>query len=228
MNAQLLVHQAALLNREGIAALACGHGEKAHASFKNVLQVLGYVTQTPDIAQIQLSSGTPLLAGYIPVAVPNMHCDRFYLYNNAFLFQLAQQSYSQVDVTLLSAAAIFNMALTYHQRALIGRQSEGMYRVAARMYDQCLQIISSLPAEQEDLKVLQMIVLNNRSHVAYELDDFHRAQAALAHVGRLSRRIARQTAEKLLVLAKVLTEDAFDEIALNVMVTSPPKTAPCA
>ena len=131
----------------------------------------------------------------------------------------------------MSAASIFNMALTYHQRALQGeRQSEGMFRVAARMYDQCLQIIGSLPTQmqQEDLKVLQMIVLNNRSHVAYELDDFHRAQAALTQVGRLSRKIARQTSEKLTAIAKVLTEDAFDEMALNVLVTSPPKTAPCA
>lgn len=226
MNSQLLIHQAALLNREGIAALACGYGEKAHACFKNVLEVLGYVTQTPDLAQIRQNNDAPLLDGIAPVSVLNFQSDRFYVYSNALLIQPAQQQvYSQVDITLLSTSSIFNMALTYHQRALMGsRQSEGMFRVAARMYDQCLQVLQSLPQDEEDLKILQMIVLNNRSHVAYELNDFNGAQLALGHVGRLSRRIAANAKS----LSKVMPEDDFDEIALNVLVTTPPETAPCA
>ena len=274
MNTQVLVHQAALLNREGIAALSCGYGEKAHACFKNVLEIMGYITQATDLVDSDMTSveACRMMESLSPVAIPNMQSERFFVYNHALLFTAhsssnsnnssataapQSSSYSHLDVTLFSAAAIFNMALTYNQRALMtlshrssssssSSSPHNMLRVAARMYDQCLQIVGSLPTNTAanarncsrraaDVSILQMIVWNNRAHLSYELDDFAAAQVALEHVRTLSQWISSTgmllspSSSSSSSSVSILPEDDFDEIALNVLVTTlSPSTAPCA
>ncbi|CAB9516604.1 expressed unknown protein [Seminavis robusta] len=226
-NTPVLVHQAALLNREGIAALSCGNSAKAHACFKHVLEIMGYITQFPNLPQGH--AATAWLQGVSPVSIPNFDNERFFIYNCALMFQpVASPNFTQLDITLYSAAAIFNMALAYHQRAVqtAGSSSaSGMLRIAARMYDQCLQIVRSLPAGIEsDASALVLIVLNNRSHIYFETQNYEKASAMLDHVQRLSRSMVRHNA----VGGPVLQTESFEEIALNVLVTTRPSTAACA
>jgi hypothetical protein len=234
MSVNSLVYEAAVLNREGIAAMACGHGEKAHACFKNVLEILGYITQFPDLPVGDTPPTGSLLDGIIPVPISKFETEGFFIYHSALLFQphsaTGAQTFTQLDITLFSAAAIFNMALTYHQRAVQGRgSSANMLRIAAKMYDQCLQIVHSLPSasEERDVSALLMIVLNNRSHIFCEMEDFDQATQVLQKVRQLSRFLAHQDASQGGDWL-VLQDDVFEEIALNVLVTSPPATAPCA
>lgn len=223
MNAQVLVRRAAVLNTEGIGALACGQGEKAHACFKNVLELMGHVTQSADLQESSCSEHE-LLQIFAPVSVPNMQDERFYVYSNALMFTLEETRLfsSQMDITLYSAAAIFNMALTYHQRAMLAR-STNVFRIAARMYDQCLQILRSLATPCGDVNTLRMIILNNRSHIYFELDEFEKAAETLGDIRKLSRHLSRSGNT-----STVLQERTFDEITLNVLTTAPPSTAPCA
>ena len=258
MNAQVLVHQAAVWNRDGIAAVACGNGEKAHFCFRRALEIMGHLTQAPDLLEATMAAVVSVEDVLSPIAVPSLQSERFYIYNCAMMFSPspnADHQYSQTDATLFSAAAVFNMALTYHQRALFksggsrsnGRSSRsstqhGAFRTAGRMYDQCLHILNSLPPppaatnQQEvvwdPVSLLRLVVANNRSHIYYELQDFEKAQMTLERVRALSRYIAHTSALRR-SLAKpttfsLLQENSFDEIALNVLVTSRPNTAPCA
>ena len=242
MNINNLVYDTAWLNREGIASLACGNGEKAHACFKNVLEVMGYITQFSDLpVGDTASAASSAIASVTPVSIPRFQKEGFYIYHSALLFQpqpaASNPTFTQIDITLLSAAAIFNMALTYHQRAVQGRGSPGnLLRIAARMYDQCLQIVHSLPLAaaaaatvEKDVGALLLIVLNNRAHIYYEMGDFDNATQMLQRVRKLSRSMSREdAASDGASLLLVLHDDAFEEIALNVLVTCPPATAPCA
>jgi hypothetical protein len=231
MSVNSLVYETAMLNREGIAALACGHGEKAHACFKSVLEILGYITQFPDLPIGNTLPTASLLDDIISVPISKLETEGFFVYHGALLFQpqsvTGADTITQLDITLFSAAAIFNMALTYHQRAVQGRSSSAnIFKIAAKMYDQCLQIVHSLPLEQ-DVSALLMIVLNNRSHIYCEMGDFDLATQVLREVRKLSRFLAQQDASQGGTLL-VLQDDVLEEIALNVLVTSPPATAPCA
>jgi tetratricopeptide (TPR) repeat protein len=234
MSVNSLVYETALLNREGIAALACGNGEKAHACFKNALEILGYITQFPDLPVGSTPPNACLLDGIVPVPIPKLETEGFFIYQSALLFQpqsaTGAQTFTQVDITLFSAAAIFNMALTYHQRAIQGRGSPAaMLRIAAKMYEQFLRVVHNLPMESEghDVSALLIIGLNNRSQVYFETKDFDKATEILQEVRQLSIYLALQEASQGGALL-VLQGDAFEEIALNVLVISPPATAPCA
>lgn len=230
MNTQVLAQQAALINREGIGALACGYGEKAHGCFKNVLEIMGHITASPDllVEESPTSNSSISTSVFTPVAVPNIRDERFFVYNCALLFSTREEDrpISQMDITLFSAAAIFNIALTYHQRAMQVK-SEKLFRTSSRMYGQAMQIMNSLATYSSlvaDVNALRVIIMNNKSQILFELEDFEKAEQTLEDIRKLSRYLSSNDSNT----TSILQEGAYDEITLNVLTTAPPSTAPCA
>lgn len=263
-NVHVLVHQATLLNRDGIAALACGHGDKAHNSFKRMLETLGYIIQIPELSSGSTTSSSYIVStdsamqGFSPVSIPNFQSERFFIYNSTFLFQPRvgssitssnnknnwnstmedsnnnnKEHYSHLDITLYSAAAIFNMALTYHYRATHSG-SYNMFRLASCMYDQCIEIIQRLHlmgVNITDIHGFLLIVKNNQAQIYYEIQDFKRFNDTLVYVRKLSKCLARHkvgTGRDGVGTLLVLHEHTLEEIALNVLVNTTAMAASCA
>ena len=148
----------ALLNHRGAVALACGQDKIAHRIFKSIVEAMGILSASPDATTNQ--QNTLQTSVVSSVAVPDLKDERFFVFSQVLLYQVnvAPNSLpSLLDLCLCSCISLFNMALTYHRRALLTGNRQ-LYITTSRVYDQALAIADSIQEPGEEVRRLKVVV----------------------------------------------------------------------
>ncbi|CAB9514337.1 expressed unknown protein [Seminavis robusta] len=214
-----LQNQISGLNHQGAIALACGNEKEAHRSFKGALEMLGFLSNNLEIAEADGGALHPALVSSVPS--PGVADERFFVFGEALLFQFGDGEVPSLqDVCFCSCLSLFNMALTYHRKAMLTGTRQ-LFLTASRIYEQALSVADGLPEESANVGCVQVLIRNNLAHIFYyELDCF---EESLQHLERIKASI--QVFENGLFR---MDSPSKDEILLNLLLTKPPMTARCA
>ena len=214
-------HEIALLNHKGAEALACGNDKVAHRIFKGIVEAMGVLSATPEATA---GEHAPLQTAVISsISVPGLKDERFFVFGEVLLYQVSVGSArpSLLDLCLCSCISLFNMALTYHRRALLTGARQ-LFLTTSRVYSQALTIANSITEESDDVKRLKVVILNNLAQIKYfELDEVDDALHQLQHVKTIMNSFGDAG-------SAAFAQHSREEIMLNLMLTRPPSTAGCA
>lgn len=210
-----------LLNHKGAIALACGDDRVAHRIFKGIVETIGRLSANPEATTGQ--HGTLQTSVLSSMPVPDLKDERFFIFGEVLLYQVnvGNALPSLLDLCLCSCISLFNMALTYHRRASLTGAKQ-LFVTASRVYEQALAIANSILEQNDDVRRLRVVILNNLAQIHYfELSDFKTALEKLEQVKTILNDNQNDERASFEVYAR-------DEIMLNLLLTRPPATAGCA
>lgn len=210
-----------LLNHKGAVALACGNDKIAHRIFKGIVEAMGILSAAPEATTgAQGALQTNVLSS---VPVPDLQDERFFIFGEVLLYQInvGNSLPSLLDLCLCSCVSLFNMALTYHRRALLTGTRQ-LYITTSRVYEQALAIAESITGQSDDVNRLKVVILNNLAQIHYfELAEYGSALEKLQQVKAIMNEFHDEG-------AAAFEFHSRDEIILNLLLTRPPATAGCA
>lgn len=238
------VEQSLLLNEEICVCLQGGKNEQAVAKCRQALGILKHELATMDSREEarvvrqqqqqqlggegqeddsslgdQYADGTPgdlrIRAG--PVPSGRGPEGRSFAYTHVMRF-LRSDGVGSVDVHLLSAVVILNMALSY----LTARTSNGSTRgTSLRLYETCLRLVERPSHDGVEYRILRSVCLNNMAHVAYERCDYGDARGLLED-------LMHSLDETDFFLHEFFGEGVVQGFVLNFILMHPPTSAPAA
>ncbi len=180
------------LNDEACFSLICGKNEQAIAKCKKALGILkqGLVSMDSNedvcLFRHQKRGGGP--GGNIreleaEVNPPELRIDTSpslarraseglsFVYTNAFRFRPSRGESLMVDVDLICAVVIFNMALSYHTYIPL-YECTNLHESSLQLYELCLSLLERQSQDFLECRVLRSVCFNNMAHLSYENGNF--------------------------------------------------------
>jgi tetratricopeptide (TPR) repeat protein len=214
----------AALNNDGVTWMLMGKNREAVVSFKQALIALkASLVQIPD--HIQTPPPARPSAMYVSVDLPVCE-ERYYIYSRAMIFPSCYEGGAPEKANPLhSAMVLFNIALAYHVRCLVGSDDRAL-RDASYFYNVSLQILSSAEAHVPErvFAPLKLACLNNLAIAHYEVGEAREADSILDYACSLLPSSIVPFDE----CQDTFDQEDFDGIALNAVTVKWTFAAPCA
>jgi hypothetical protein len=211
--------RAVQLNNEGAALLADGHEELAIDKFEHALGVmkcgLSHDESPPVVEEVQgRSPARPMHIS--PIVVACSAPDHSFVYSHAL--RIRSTGNMQTDMTFLSAAIIFNMALLFNIREIRDNSSSLQSR-SLRLYEMSAGLTENLDSSDVDTAFLSVVCFNNISQIVFDQGEFERSRLMLSNLQHLMSGDLKPCLFK---------EDDIQGFMLNVMMMYPPTAARAA
>jgi hypothetical protein len=232
---QSQMHHVVHLNEEGSSFLVDGKGDDAIEKYKEALGILKNQLQAEENAFVDNNNVeedqdamdgddddeavlVPSLCISTVPFQPRPDAGQPFIYRNVVRYQETSGSTDSLDMKLLSAVVIYNMALFYHTSDL-DHGTTVMQTSCMQLYDMCLDLLERIPQGRSECIILRAICLNNMAHVAFERDDYPGARTLLDHL--------------MFTMNQDVSRAFFDErdvqgFVLNCMLMRPPTVARAA
>ena len=156
------IHNAALLNQTGAAYLASNQPDQALKCFQTALE---FVTHADDLSMNDITSSHSSRQSLTTARSEENEDD--YIYTKPFFFNPAA-SMTEEEIAPFGAVILFNLALSYHERAKAVGDSN--LRVAMKFYDKCLSFLRH--HSNFDCSNVIIAALHNQARIHEQLCDF--------------------------------------------------------
>lgn len=93
-----------------------------------------------------------------------------FVYTNAFRLETYGET-SRLDIDLICAVIVFNMALSYHTCKQLD-ESADLRSSSLQLYELCLSLVENARRDSLECRIFRSVCLNNMAHLSYENDDF--------------------------------------------------------
>lgn len=218
------IHDVLAMNNKGAHCLAIGDNQHAMEQFLRALSAIQRVTQYFGDHVKFFNPGADSTDQQVFVKgahqFPSLRSQSFFVYGEA-LFLLPEQSSTDISsdrLPLISAAVLFNLALTFHDEGMSTSES-GLDR-ALDLYRMCLELLESESEDCLSTRALAILAANNKCHIHYERSQFVEASRCLEAVSELM-----QGQEDL---GAALSVEDVTGLVLNLMLVNPPSAARAA
>jgi tetratricopeptide (TPR) repeat protein len=200
---QKQLQKAAYLNMEGVTRLNSGDSDGAYDSFKLALDVMTDLRKEQEVKALIHNSWNPsgCTVGahqqqliYTTRTAPHMNkSDTFYVYDQVLVFtpnddddDADSSSATRSRVAFCSACVIFNIALTYHQRAMQYQPQEALFIHASHLYNQVLELVNDFSLTSlSDFLVLEVLARNNHAQICSMMGEYNYAKQGLEQLRKL-------------------------------------------
>ena len=183
------------LNDRGVGLMAIGDYQAASVIFRNSLQRVRAVAQTPGGAGEEdiVIPAIWKLRSMVPAAVSSdqeelqLSCTPF---NRGFTIASIQRQDNAIppDFELLIATLLYNTALAYDLRRKKNKRNRlGSVQRACGLYEQALAVLHLMPIQDEDTRMLLLATVNNRAVLALEMREYDTFEAYRDFLGQLIR-----------------------------------------
>jgi tetratricopeptide (TPR) repeat protein len=217
--------KAADLNNQGVLLLVEGNMQAAMSVFQSALTGIKQIVNNEDLeGKMQATTLTPQPSFLRESSdrLKMLQTEHSFIYDRPLLIdQITTIDDLDSALALLSAAVLFNLALTCHQLGKSGKD-EALKR-AAVLYRMCMQLLANCDSNDASTTVLALLALNNRAQIHYELCDYHQSKHCLRQCSKIM-----QDDMNLHGLHETLSPSDLEGLLLNVMLQDPPTAAQAA
>jgi hypothetical protein len=164
------VRYACSLNNQGVDLLVAGDSSSCMKSFQSALKLLkeaANLVETTSRTGMALSNEEAKLPFFESSAtVPGLEGMKCYVYSHGIMISDTSHGKSEEMLSLYSAIVLFNMALAFHRKGILGRGKN--LKKAALLYSITLQLLarSTMPDDMST-STLTLFALNNKAQIHY-------------------------------------------------------------
>lgn len=172
-SASAYLHQVSELNEDATYELSSGRPSLAITHLEAAAGRLVHCLSLP------LANASPCSPHFTSrLQIPHLQDDLFYIYSCAVSYTVPTNTTtipSHSDLVFELAVVLFNLALAHHQQGKMTKHEgvrEASFQQALAYYKECQQALQSLDsntnANEDDLLVLTLAVLNNQAQILYQ------------------------------------------------------------